>query len=982
MSNNLTGDYEAVLEVSVRQINGILATFHQNSGEKGKSPHFPHTVPDFRIGKPPKILDPSIASFSKWLAGAVKSVRGAGGSGFMSEATPLEIGAHLAATAPPGVTAELNRNLRDLITARDEATEAGSVSGLADIQVSTPAISLERTRVILHVYVRAQYFPEPGTPALPVPINGEVRVAYEARAVVKNGKNLLQISVPPDDSSIQFFPAPNSGPTQADADAKIAVHLRKAMRETFQPNPVDLGTTFNFFEFKSLGSPGNLHDHAWRDALGTGDEQALVLPVQLSDAAVPPGAIDRVTNLFLGIGPDRSDFAIAISREYVESTFKPALVELLKIQDRVVNETTGLLPSYRLSITGATLKWNVGWIEFNITAKATTPNEFAPDFEKITINQKLRLVLAADQSMSLEAANSDPELSVSVQLSNTTFISNSEAEGFIRTLVPSFRDPALAAAKANIKETFGNTLAQLNEALKFKDPDKPGVEPLPVPASARYTAVEINPDGIIVRGDMDTLYHYQPQPVIDYTRDGLSFSALNSWIPGGRIDRFAWQWVEQAVFRVNAGGTVSHFIPGVSSAPSPFEEYFTIPWEGTVHSETFHHRFTHAIPAELLDRPSWSKGVCLTIEGTQVAPDGTVVGVSGGVKSGTCTVSARQPLIALDPIKYAVNEILGWPEPPGPVEKLDANLLGHINVLAAAPFAEGGPGTNTLIHFAGREAATPMRALGQAMGKIRRRDFALTFVIVLPKGALARTRREVEEHLGLDIERESGPAHVAASGESAAMRTRESESPFPVPLVITEDYAQSWSRVFGAGDGPATYLVNARGEFVWKDAGHMNPETLPRALDEQLLPSHLRPPQPVRLNVQVGELAPDFRFADNEGRTLGLRRLFGKPVRLVFWQSWSSPCIKELQMLQGAGGERAPVIIAINGGEDRKVIEEVRLQHKFTFAFVPDEERRITQLYGIACWPTTVSIHESGIVSGIQFGVTHEHRVEPGAAAS
>jgi hypothetical protein len=30
MANNLTGDYEAVLQISVRQINGILATMHQN----------------------------------------------------------------------------------------------------------------------------------------------------------------------------------------------------------------------------------------------------------------------------------------------------------------------------------------------------------------------------------------------------------------------------------------------------------------------------------------------------------------------------------------------------------------------------------------------------------------------------------------------------------------------------------------------------------------------------------------------------------------------------------------------------------------------------------------------------------------------------------------------------------------------------------------------------------------------------------------
>jgi hypothetical protein len=35
MSNSLTGDYEAVLEVAIRQINGVLGTLHQNAERAG-----------------------------------------------------------------------------------------------------------------------------------------------------------------------------------------------------------------------------------------------------------------------------------------------------------------------------------------------------------------------------------------------------------------------------------------------------------------------------------------------------------------------------------------------------------------------------------------------------------------------------------------------------------------------------------------------------------------------------------------------------------------------------------------------------------------------------------------------------------------------------------------------------------------------------------------------------------------------------------
>ena len=36
MANNLTGDYEAVVQIRVRKINGILATMHQNKVNPGR----------------------------------------------------------------------------------------------------------------------------------------------------------------------------------------------------------------------------------------------------------------------------------------------------------------------------------------------------------------------------------------------------------------------------------------------------------------------------------------------------------------------------------------------------------------------------------------------------------------------------------------------------------------------------------------------------------------------------------------------------------------------------------------------------------------------------------------------------------------------------------------------------------------------------------------------------------------------------------
>jgi peroxiredoxin len=947
MANNLTGDYEAVLEVSVRQINGLLATLHQNGGEKDKSPHFPHSVKNIRLGTPPKILDPHLVQFSQWLGSAVQSLRAAGGPG-ISSASPLEIGAHYAEKAPPGAVARFNKDLRDLVAARDEAVPSGRVRGLADVQISTPAISLVRAEMVVHVYVRAHYYPEGDTPPLPEPIHGEVRISYELAPKTVNGKNMLEVVIPSDDSKIQFFPRQDSGMTQATADSAIAVHVRKAVRERFNPTPVDLPDDFKLFEFKALGNFGNLHDAHYVDALGTGADQALALPMQLSGAAAPPGAIDSVTNLFLGTGASQNDFAIAVSSEFVKTKFAPTLDKLRQFTKSFEVSmpwyVPGPDPTYHLSVTGVDLQFKFGSIDLVIHAKATTRYIGYPNYDPIGITQRLTLVLIG-HSVTLKADDSD------LTITGITGIGSGKANKEARKEIIAERDKALPAAQAAIGQAFQDALQQLNDALlKFDDS-----------ASARYTAVEVNPDGIIVRGDIDTKWHYDPVLVPPgETNGGKSFTALETWVPGGRIDTFRWTWCEAILFTTSSGAT------------------WTIPWKCHPHSSGDKpHSFTYPIPTALQDRPIWSPGICLAIEGTQVLSDGNTRGVGG--RWGTCRATAREPFVVLDPIA-AIYEALGGPEPPAPDGGLEESIGGHVNILAAHPLPPGGVTTNTLVYFAGSRTANPLEVLDRALARIRRRDFALTFVVVMPRGTFASRRRDVEERLGL---LEEGGQRIA-SGRADQERPESREERVPVPLVITEDYVEGWTRTFGVTETPASYLVNARGEFVWKE-GSLDPERLAAALDEHLLPSQLRSPLPLRLTVQPGERALDATFEDAQGRVLAVRRLRGRQILLNFWQSWSAPCIKELrrlQLLHEADGERTPVIVAVNGGEAREAIAEVRRQHKLTFALVPDADQRIARLYGVACWPTTVAINQEGIIERVQFGLSHEHREEVAGAQS
>ena len=44
MANSLTGDYEAVLEIAIRQINGVLGTLHQNGATQDAALQTPHSI--------------------------------------------------------------------------------------------------------------------------------------------------------------------------------------------------------------------------------------------------------------------------------------------------------------------------------------------------------------------------------------------------------------------------------------------------------------------------------------------------------------------------------------------------------------------------------------------------------------------------------------------------------------------------------------------------------------------------------------------------------------------------------------------------------------------------------------------------------------------------------------------------------------------------------------------------------------------------
>jgi peroxiredoxin len=176
--------------------------------------------------------------------------------------------------------------------------------------------------------------------------------------------------------------------------------------------------------------------------------------------------------------------------------------------------------------------------------------------------------------------------------------------------------------------------------------------------------------------------------------------------------------------------------------------------------------------------------------------------------------------------------------------------------------------------------------------------------------------------------------------------------------------------------------VNARRRFVWSSSDDLEPAALAAALDKHILPApapRSRALQPRISGCGCGCTgAPDIMFEDDRGERFALHRMRGRNVILNFFQSWSAPCIRELQRLQALQEKRpkggGPHVVAFHGGKDEKAVAELRKRLGLTFALVQDRDQAIARQYGITCWPTTIAINPDGSIGRMQLGAGGDAR--------
>jgi peroxiredoxin len=760
----------------------------------------------------------------------------------------------------------------------------GAVQGMAKIQASSVTITVpdgSSSEITVNANIRAAYYPDSGTTDLPAPIHGDVQAAFEVEVrtiLISLGTQLfslvtrLFITPSSEDAKIQFHAAPGSGLSAAD-ESTLAVQVRDFLRQSLTLLPIDLPTDFPFSAFKGLGS---------------GSSGVIALPFQLSKgASAPASGVQPLTQSFIG----SSGFAVAVSKEYVIGLID---IEAIRAAINSYPPFQILGVTVHLSVTSAPPPtFQSGGIEISGEVAALAGQL---RLGSISFKQLITLFFTSPQTVSL-VRRGDPDVN------QPFFMSHDYAVSIVRTQI----DNALIAITPSVRQVFTDARNKLLQGLNTFDRF----------ASVSFTDIEITPDGVIVRGDIGTAARGPPVVDIAETNQSTAFTAFESWIPAGRIDRFIWSWVEHRRDTV---------------------------LEGVEKSFTDEHRFIFPKPA---GAPQLGQ-ICLRIEGIQTLPGGQEVNVAGGT---TCHLP--EPVIAMDfPSWFGPVTLPIWQPGLADSTVLKNAIAAHVSVQANVPGKEP-LSRNVLLYFPDWRSERPLDTLNAALAKVKDTS-ALMVIVVLPAGTFDRSRREIESKL-------------PRSGERRVL------------VQFTEDDEGGWTHTFAVTKRPSVYLINAKREFVWKQEGDPDPAELAAAIDQHLVPTSEPRFRPLRLTVSHGDPAPDIQFETDAGDQFALHRFRGREVLMNFWQSWSAPCLTELGRLQRlhAAGGKAPFIVAFHGGNNRDALEEIRRRLGLSFALVQDSQQRVAQQYGVRCWPTTITVDADGRAEHIQFGIGHEQLRTP-----
>lgn len=129
---------------------------------------------------------------------------------------------------------------------------------------------------------------------------------------------------------------------------------------------------------------------------------------------------------------------------------------------------------------------------------------------------------------------------------------------------------------------------------------------------------------------------------------------------------------------------------------------------------------------------------------------------------------------------------------------------------------------------------------------------------------------------------------------------------------------------------------------------------------------------------EMNEVAPDFQLLSPDGEQLQLSSFKGKVVLINFWATWCVPCREEMPLLQSFADQYSGelVVLGINYDEEARDIQEFIDSLDLTFPILLDHDGKVTSLYRIRGFPSSIFIDKSGILRYQHVGLLSEKQLD------
>ena len=479
MANPLTGDFEAVLQVSSGTINRLLASIHQNHGIKNDLPQFRHSVP-LRVGDATPIDG---MRGTLWAQASVPRIELIHGS---TDRFRLEFAVRARYIADPDTTP-----LPELIH--------GTVRAEYQMVPIDPQCFGWRTLAADYLWFRVigRTVSFTGTAVNDSVVGGLVEIvdqaAIDAR-ITKLVRRLLET---------EFTPTPHKV-TSARFRRGMLLSLNLGVQRSLVAVPVSLGG----------GQPQGNIQSITQDAL-EGSDFAIAIAGEAIAARVQ-SYLDQL----------KASFATQLSfkhRTYID------LGDLGDLDVLTVDIT------WSIKLASASAQWAGGAIPF-LTSSA---GAIVISLKCEARTQKKLFNVDADAIVVLELVFDAANERFNVVLKGTPVVN---ITGPLAGEAAPYLKPQLSALLATQIEgalkQLGNQLS-LKKAREDMVQQLTTLDPSP---TAQFDEVVYSPAGLIVRGRVYLSPRRPPVALFDMTPDKRGFSAFESWIPGGRIDSLEWSW--------------------------------------------------------------------------------------------------------------------------------------------------------------------------------------------------------------------------------------------------------------------------------------------------------------------------------------------------------------------------------------------------------------------------------------------------------